>query len=539
MTVPTMTVPTIPVLDASQSAEWDRLSIEAGVPSRVLMESAGRATAAVIGREFGSELSKGVIVAAGHGNNGGDGWVVARALQALGVPVWVVEVDRERSPDCEANRGLALLSLVQQLAMEEEWPRAAIVVDALLGTGASGEPRGEIEELAARIVDYGAPVVAIDGPTGLDLSTGETHGPVHANLTVTFGGLRRGQVIAREWCGRIVVVEMGFVQPLSAWPSFVDDRWAVTRMPRFRAAMHKGDRGRVLIVGGQNGMAGAVRHAARGAFAAGAGLVKVAAQPDSVAALQESLPDVMTLQTALGPDVEPELGAALEWADAVVLGPGLGRDEARAAFVKNVLATAPGPGLQSTSATSFVVDADALHVAGDALLSGNVARVFTPHLGEFKAAFPAQSELAATDRFAAAVQAAGSIKRDDDVLEFTGAMQTFTVLLKGVPTIIASRDGSVNVTGSGNPGLATGGSGDVLSGFVATFLAQGLDTRDAASLGAHMVGRAAEVASVNGSVRTVRPDDVMAAVPEVWRQLEVPPTTEPPVLLTLDAPTVV
>lgn len=538
MSVPNMTVPTIPVLDANQSAEWDRLSIEAGVPSRVLMESAGRATAGVIGREFGSELSKGVIVAAGHGNNGGDGWVVARALQALGVPVWVVEVDRERSPDCEANRGLALLSPVQQLAIEDEWPRAAIVVDALLGTGASGEPRGEIGELAARIVDYGAPVVAIDGPTGLDLSTGETHGPVHAKLTVTFGGLRRGQVIAREWCGRIVVVEMGFVQPLSAWPAFVDDRWAVARMPRFRAAMHKGDRGRVLIVGGQNGMAGAVRHAARGAFAAGAGLVKVAAQPESVAALQESLPDAMTLQTALGPDVEPELAAALEWADAVVLGPGLGRDAVRAAFVKKVLETAPGPGLQSTGATSFVVDADALHVAGDALRSGNVARVFTPHLGEFKAAFPAQSELAATDRFAAAVQAAGSIKRDDDVLEFTGAMQTFTVLLKGVPTIIASRDGSVNVTGSGNPGLATGGSGDVLSGFVATFLAQGLDTRDAASLGAHMVGRAAEVASVGGSVRTVRPDDVMAAAQEVWRQLEVPPTTEPPVLLTLDPPAV-
>ena len=125
-----MTVPTIPVLDASQSAEWDRLSIEAGVPSRVLMESAGRATAGVIGREFGSELSQGVIVAAGPGNNGGDGWVVARALQALGVPVWVVEVDRERSPDCEANRKLALIGLVQHLPMEEEWARAAIVVDA-------------------------------------------------------------------------------------------------------------------------------------------------------------------------------------------------------------------------------------------------------------------------------------------------------------------------------------------------------------------------------------------------------------------------
>lgn len=533
-----MTPPIIPVLDANQSAEWDRLSIEGGVPSRVLMESAGRGAAAVIGDEFGTELSTGVIVAAGHGNNGGDGWVVARALRCAGVPVWVIETDKERSPDCDANRALALASSVQPLARDDAWPRVGIVVDALLGTGAAGEPRSEIGALAARVADHGVPIVAIDGPTGLDLSTGQAHGPVRADLTVTFGGLRRGHLLAREWCGRVVVVEMGFLPPKNDWPVFVSDRWAAARIPPFSAAMHKGDRGRVLIVGGQDGMAGAVRHAARGAFAAGAGLVKVAAQPESVSALQESLPDAMTLQTSLGPEIEPELADAVVWADAVVLGPGLGRDPARSKFVSNLLESAPGAGVQENG-TAFVIDADALQSGADAIRAGNVARVLTPHLGEFKAAFPDQAQLVTTDRFAAVVEAAERVDRDTDVIELTGAIQTFTVLLKGVPTVIASRDASVRVAGSGNPGLATGGSGDVLSGFIAAFLAQGLDTRDAGSLGAHTLGRAAEVASTKGSVRTVRPDDVIAAVPDVWRRLESTPAVEPPVLLALDVPAVV
>ena len=136
------------------------------------------------------------------------------------------------------------------------------------------------------------------------------------------------------------------------------------------------------------------------------------------------------------------------------------------------------------------------------------------------------------------VAAAGPVPRDDDVIELTSATQTFTVLFKGVPTIIAGRDGSVRVTGSGNPGLATGGSGDVLSGFIAAFLAQELNTLEAASLAAHVMGRAAEAAAAQGSVRTVRPDDVLAAVPDVWRRLETPGPVEPPVLLRLDPPAV-
>ena len=508
------------------------------------MESAGRAVASIIAQEFSANLSDGIIVAAGHGNNGGDGWVVARALGALGVPVWAVETDAQRSEDCEANRALALDGAATLLSPEAEWPNSALVVDALLGTGATGEPRGEIGEIATRVVNHCVPIVAIDGPTGLDLSTGEAHGPVRAHLTVTFGGLRRGHLLAREWCGRIVVAEMGFgAAPASAldpnssdsaWPCFVDDRWAADRLPQFRPAMHKGDRGRILIVGGRNGMAGAVRHAAQAALAGGAGLVKIAAQPDTVAALQKGLPDAMSVTTALGSEIEQQLRDALEWADAVVLGPGMGREPERAEFVRHVLEAASGSTRESTAAPSFVIDADALHVGRDAWGVGRVPRVLTPHLGEFKAAFPECGELVAGDRFGAATEAArgaGGWPGKDAA--------PFTVLLKGVPTVIASGNGQVAVTASGNPALATGGSGDLLAGFVATFLAQGLEPHAAAAVGAHVLGRAAEIASAETSVRSTRPDDVLGALPDLWHEMAAPQLVDPPVLLRLDPPLLV
>jgi NAD(P)H-hydrate epimerase len=147
----------VPVIDAKQAAQWDeRARAEAGIPSRVLMEAAGRGVAAIAAREFGPRLSQGVVVAAGAGNNGGDGWVVARALHAAGISVSVAEVHKTRSPDCEANRSLALADGVRLLGDGDAWPAAGLVVDALLGTGASGEPRGEIGALAQRIAEAGA-----------------------------------------------------------------------------------------------------------------------------------------------------------------------------------------------------------------------------------------------------------------------------------------------------------------------------------------------------------------------------------------------
>jgi len=388
--------PVIPVLSAAESAAWDaRARTEAAIPGRVLMESAGRAAAHVIARDLASALSRGVLVVAGPGNNGGDGWVVARALRAAGVRVWGTDLPQQRSPDCEANRALALGEGVELIEPGGPWPAAGVIVDALLGTGATGAPRGPLAEFARQIAAHGAAVAAVDGPTGLDLTSGVAHGPIRATLTVTFGGLRRGHLLAREWAGRVVVVEMGFPPADPAWPTFVTDAWAAGVLPGFTPAMHKGDRGRVLVVGGDVGMAGAAMHAARTAFACGAGLVKLALPQRSLDAAQANLPDALTVATALGPGLEPDLAQALDWADAIVLGPGLGRGDARAAFARAILERATAP---------VVLDADALHVPGLAAL-GDAPRILTPHPGEFASQFPSLADLARRDRFAAPADA--------------------------------------------------------------------------------------------------------------------------------------
>jgi NAD(P)H-hydrate epimerase len=495
------------------------------------MESAGRGVVQVMARELGGALGRGVIVAAGPGNNGGDGWVIARALHALGVHVLAVEAGSRRSEDCSANRALALASGVETLDIDGQWPAVGVLVDALLGTGAEGPPRGKLGELAGRVAAFGPPVVAVDGPTGLDLSTGTASGPIRAAVTVTFGGARRGHLLARDWCGKLVVIDIGFPAPDPSWPLLADDCWARDVLPPFTSTMHKGDRGRVLVVGGDEGMAGAAIHTARSALAAGAGLVKLAAAEPTIRAAQESLPDVLTLVSTLGPDLERELVEAVEWADALVVGPGIGRTDDRKHFVTALLMSANKP---------VLLDADALHSLPQASLmpsrpplpkgegtgvrvGGTGVRVLTPHPGEFAAAFPKLKSLAESDRFEAAA-AAAKVSRS-------------TVLLKGVPTVVASPSGRCFVVASGNPALATGGSGDVLSGIIGAFLARGLEPEIAATLGAHGMGRAAEIAADENTARAARPSDVIAALPRVWKWWgEMPLTVEPPILLELRSP---
>ncbi len=507
----------IPVLDAVQAAEWDqRARSQAGIPSRVLMETAGRAVSYVTVRELPVALRDGVVLVAGHGNNGGDGWVAARALRAVGVRVWATEVRRDRSPDCEANRGLALAEGVELLDPGKPWPAAGVVIDALLGTGASGVPRGPLGELAARVAEHNGPVVAVDGPTGLDLSTGEAFGPCRATLSVTFGAVRRGHLLARDWCGKVVVVDIGFPPPDPAWPQLFEQRAAAAALPPFEPAMHKGTRGRVLVIGGDEGMAGAALHAAAAALAAGAGLVKVAASEPTVQAAQTALPDALTLVTGLGPELEPALEEAIAWADALVIGPGLGRGADRTRFVSAILARARSPA---------ALDADALHVGLDALTTGDAPRVLTPHVGEFRAAFPDLADQLQKDRFEAAARAA--------------LAATAAVLLKGVPTIITAPDRTTLVTASGNPALATGGSGDLLAGFIGCWLARGLAPQAAAALGAYTLGRGAELAASESTVRSTRPADVLAVLPEFWRMLAKPQPIQPPILLELHPPALV
>jgi hydroxyethylthiazole kinase-like uncharacterized protein yjeF len=513
----------VPVLSASQSAEWDRLAREyAKIPSRVLMESAGRAVAEAAAREYGPRLASGVLVACGTGNNGGDGYVAARALASYGIGVTAVALPGEPSPDCLENKILASMHGVRIVGPDDEWGSYGVAVDALLGTGAQGAPRGPAAGVIERLMRLAAPIVAVDGPSGLDLSTGEAHAPcVRAAVTVTFGGFRRGHLLQRTACGLVLVAEIGFPPADPSWPCVVTDGWLHEILPPLSAEMHKGDRGRVLIVGGGEGMAGAAIFAAKSAARSGAGLIKIAAHEATVRAVQANNPDLMTVTTALGEELEPQLGEALEWADAVVLGPGLGRGPARERFARNVLGASKG---------AVLVDADGLMAfkgAADelkSLLAGRHA-LLTPHRGEFAALFSDLAERTRRDPFDAASEAAGRI----------GAC----VLLKGVPTVVAAPGVPALVSASGNPGLATGGTGDVLSGMAASWLARGAPPQIAGAAAAYVHGRAAEDVAKHRSVRTLRPDDLLAVLSPLWRDLgELAATVNPPFVARLDPPAV-
>lgn len=510
-----------PVLTPAQSDQWDTLAEAAGSPRASLMECAGRAAAVVIGARYAAALDRGVLVAAGTGNNGGDGWVLARALHRLGISVWTASVPGTRSPLCDAAAARALAEGVRELPADGPWPAPGLAVDALLGTGARGAPHAPVAALIDRLHDLRVPLVALDGPTGVDLATGLVHGAPRADLSITFGGVRRGHLLARDEVGEVVVVDIGHPPPPVEWPGLVTDDWAARHAPRFQAGFHKGDRGRIVVVGGAPGMSGALRLTARAAFAAGAGYVHAVAPPATTAELRTAEPDVLTLEQAFDAEPSSDMRTLIERADVVVIGPGLGRDDGIHRFV---LAAAEGARL-------VVLDADALtafqgSVHKLAALGRQVPLVLTPHPGEFRSLLPELASMRELDPWAAA--AAGST-----------ALEA-TLLLKGVPTVVAHAGLASWTVAAGNPGLGTGGSGDILSGIVASMLAHTKDPLLAAALASQALGRGGEIAARRLTARSMRPADVINALPDVWRAWELRRrgslAPSPPILLDLPAP---
>lgn len=512
----------LPVLTPDESRAWDALAEQSGIALATLMETAGRAVLQVLLRAHPASARQGVLIAAGTGHNGGDGWVLARALHRQGVPVWVAPLRGEPAPLAAHMARLARQDGVRELEPDGPWPGVGVAVDAILGTGARGAPRPDAQALVDRLSDLSLPLVAIDGPTGIDLGTGVSHAAASAGLTVTFGGVRRGHLLARDEMGDIAVVDIGHPSGAPAWPRLVSDALAAERIGTFSAREHKGTRGRVVVVGGDAGMSGAARLAGRAAFAAGAGLVHVVAEAGTIDAVRAAEPDLQTLVHPLLGDPGAELEALLDRADAVVVGPGLGRGEGKAAFVLRLLALA----------RAAVVDADALmalegHVDRLAQVASGRPVVLTPHAGEFRALFPALAADRDTDPWAVAQAAAG--------------LSHATVLLKGVPTVVAGHEPPLLTVAAGNPGLATGGSGDVLSGLIAAQLARGMDAQVAAAIGAQCLGGAADLAARRVTARAMRPMDVVAALPDLWRGFDGlrragGEQLEPPVLAWLPRP---
>ena len=514
--------PVVRVVTAEEASARDRAAIGAGIPSRALMQRAGSVSASEIALRHGRALRDGVLVFAGPGNNGGDAWVVARALAAAGVRVRVCEPVPSATEDARAERALALPSLelvsadAGALQSGDLYRGERIVIDGLLGTGASGAPRGPVGAAITglRTMRERATIVALDVPSGLDATSGALTAPVRAALTLTYGTLKRGHLVSRMACGRIAVLDIGLgvhAELDDGAPRVVSGRWVASQLPEVPADAHKGTRRKIAIVGGGPGMSGAAILAARAAWRSGVGMVKLVVSDDSLAAVREAEPRSLT---AAWPRDAESAREVLGWADAIAVGPGLGVGSAAREVLELALREFRGP---------VVLDADALNAfASDVnglagLLEGRPA-VLTPHPMEFGRLTGIAVDAVLDRRF--------------DVPQTLARHTRAVVLLKGQPTVITAPDGERLVAASGTPVLAAAGSGDLLTGMVATLLAQLGDPLAAAACAAWVHGRAAWLTQREaGVLRGLTLDDALARMPEAWRASERP--TRYPVLFEL------
>ena len=421
-----------------------------------LMDRAGRAVAEEALRRFPDARS--FTVVCGGGANGGDGRIAAELLSASGREVRVVDA-KAAGPDLG---------------------RPDVLLDALFGTGFSGEPRPESAGLIEAMNRVGAPVLAVDLPSGVDPSTGETAGAaVRAAATVTFHGQKVGLVVApgRFHAGEVVVADIG-LEPLETEHRLAT-REILSLVPRKRPEDTKYTAGSVLVVGGARGFTGAACLAAEAAFRADAGYVAVAAPPESLPVIE------MRLLEAVKRPLDEVLAAAAR-AGSLAIGPGLGRDPERQALVRRLLEGVDLPA---------VVDADALF--GLEPFERQAPTVLTPHSGELARLLRRESEWVDAHRLAALGEAVERLR--------------CVVLLKGADTLVAAPGAGVLVTEHGPPSLATAGSGDVLTGVIAAFLAKGVEAHLAAAAAATACGAAARLGPARGLVAS----DVVARLPEV------------------------
>jgi hydroxyethylthiazole kinase-like uncharacterized protein yjeF len=460
------------LLTVAEATEADRYASTHGVPSKTLMENAGRAVADEIVKRW---TQRPVCVLCGPGNNGGDGYVVARHLKARGWDVWV-----ETLVDIAALKGDA--AIMAKRWNGESFPIAAgnrepaLFVDAMFGAGLARPLEGEARRLAAESGPFADRIVAIDVPSGLHGDTGKGLDEVtmQAALTVTFFRKKPGHVLmpGRLLCGDVVVADIGIPDAAleTIRPRTFEngpELWAKD-FPWPKPLAHKYARGHCLVVSGPAHATGAARLAARGALRVGAGLVSVASPMDAVAVNAAHLTAIM---------VKPFAGAAGlaellkdKRFNSVVIGPGCGVGAETRAMVAAVLASQASVVLDADALTSFADDPSALF----ALLREPC--VLTPHGGEFERLFPGLLAKSPS-RLEAARSAAVSAK--------------CTVLLKGPDTVIAAPDGRAVINSNAPPALATGGSGDVLAGLIGGLMAQGLDSHKAAAAATWLHGEAA------------------------------------------------
>lgn len=500
-------------LSAEQMRAVDAASAEHGMPPAVLMENAGAALAACA-TALASAQGR-FLVLCGMGNNGGDGLVAARKLAAAGR---LVNVELLGVPDAlegEPHRNFRALKAsglaVARIGDEVPVGPGDVVIDALLGTGLARAPEGKYGDAIGRISVWraaGAKVVSADLPSGLQSDTGQPMAPcVAADATLAFGFLKLGQVLepGATLCGALEVVEIGIPRAAHAVLKepgvfLLEESDVRGRLPVRRPDAHKGTFGHVLIVAGSWGRTGAGALAAKAALRSGAGLVTVAARPEALIPMMAHAPEMMGLELVsdgpLGPaDLNPLLEAA-EGKQAIVFGPGIARGPETGKLLAAFLEEIKVP---------TVLDADALNALEGNLKLLQAARgelLLTPHPGEMGTLLGKSAAQVNTDRIAAVRQVAQ---------ELPGI-----VVLKGARTLIGLEDGAVLVNPTGNPGMATGGTGDVLAGLCGALLAQGLSPQDAAVTGVYAHGLAGDLAVLKRGRMGLVASDLFDGLGEVW-----------------------
>lgn len=467
---------------AAQIRELDRIAIEQyGIGGYTLMTRAAKASFDVLRQHW--PQAKKITILCGTGNNGGDGYVLARLIKEAELEVHVLQLgDHSRlkgealqaSKDWGKTGGKS--SGFSLNIFSDERKEADLIVDALLGTGLEREVTGEWAQAIEAVNANGLPVFSLDIPSGLHSDTGAVLGiGVHAEMTISYIGLKQGMFtgMAADYCGQIMF--NGLQVPLEVYASMdsssarIDNKIASRLLPKRKRTCHKGQCGHVLVIGGDHGMVGAVRLAGEAALRTGAGLVSIATRADHAAVIAAARPELMCHGIENHGDMEP----LLQRATVIAIGPGLGQS----AWAHDVLEQSMDSGLP------IVVDADALNfLAKDPCKKDNW--ILTPHPGEAARLLNERVTDIQSNRFAA--------------IEQLGNKLGGVCVLKGAGTLVRAEGGATYVCDIGNPGMATGGMGDVLTGVIAGLVAQKLPLEDAAQVGVYIHALAANRAVAKG-----------------------------------------
>ncbi|WON77271.1 bifunctional ADP-dependent NAD(P)H-hydrate dehydratase/NAD(P)H-hydrate epimerase [Serratia sp. UGAL515B_01] len=461
-----------------------------GISLYALMLRAGAAAYALARDRYPS--CRHWLVLCGHGNNGGDGYVVARLAAEAGTKVTVIACERSRSlpPEVATARQIWLESGGEILPANSRWPEDIdLIIDGLLGTGLEAAPRAPYEVLIEMVNRSSAPVISVDIPSGLQAETGVALGAVvRATHTLTFIALKPGLLTgqARDWVGQLHYSALGLADWLATQPPQIQritgtdlGKWLKPRRP----CSHKGEHGRLLLVGGDHGFGGAIRLAAEAALRSGAGLVRVLTHIEHVGPLLTARPELM-----VQPLNDNTLQHAVEWADVIVVGPGLGQGD----WGNNALK------LLQTSDKPALWDADALNLLA-LHPEKRQNRVLTPHPGEAARLLNCRTADIESDRLLAARR----------LVEQYGGV----VVLKGAGSLIAGQHGELAIADVGNAGMASGGMGDVLSGIIGGLLAQKCSLYDAACAGCVVHGAAADYVAEKQGTRGLLASDLLQVIP--------------------------